>query len=155
MERGKLYKWRNVYLADWRVERFIPHLFDAPQYGESGCGITAASLLTGVHPVQIRRLRSYSQKWMINTLLGQGLDVVKVPHQRMIKGNIKSLDFDHLNESHVLLFCQLFRKTEASWSVAYYDRIYHNFVIDRFTGLELLNRTVRSVLLVRHPKWMR
>jgi hypothetical protein len=152
-----IYKKRKVDWGAFEIDRFIPHLYVSND--DNGCGATALSLLTGIHPHVIvkdrgRRSRHWSDSFMVKFLCSHGFTVQKITMCDVTNSVDEYFSIQYVGERHVLLMSQLMQKNIASWSVAHNRIWYHNFQTCSFSGLNVVNYPILTCYLLKHPSWM-
>lgn len=152
MIEAGFYSRRPANLADFVTTFFAPCLFHDERRAGVGCGATALALLTGVTPAIIameNRSKHYRDKFMTRFLRRQ--------HYRVLKLTMCTISTakTEINNGHVVLLSQLFRKNEATWGVIHNGLYFHNFVIYSLDSLSMLNKPVLSAYVVVHERWTR
>jgi len=160
---------RPKHLADFAVAHFTPHLFPPPlsRTNGGGCGVTAVSLLTGVHPEKVRlpaKVVSHEPdfhcRWMLRTLRLHGCCLYPITHSCVARW---SDSIEGVRTGTVLLAQQRLRIfsegtvkiKESSWIVYYRSSAFHNFSIHAFRPGLLINYPILHIYAVWHPSWGR
>ena len=157
MENGR-YGRANTDFKKLTINKFPLCLFDYAQYGSTGCGANALSLLTGVNPRSILRMNEgrshYGDKFMLAFLRKKGIRAFKLTKCN-ITGRTGDGDFlsGLLSPNNLLLASQLIKKQEASWFVYWNNIQYHNFELGLATFSSLLNFPIVSAYVLYNQAW--
>jgi len=149
METGS-YCGRRLNFESYSAYCFRPYLFTDEVRGKFGCGASALALLTGALPESIARENNsthYPDQFMVRFLRRHGFDV-----QKLTQANIANA-LSGIENNHVLLLSQMYRKREATWGVVMNGWYFHNFEIYFLNSLTLLRKPVVSAYLIRHTTW--
>jgi hypothetical protein len=148
MKFGKYH--RKLNFEKLEVATFPLFLFNKRDYEQVGCGASALSLLTGLHPNNFQRVKDqFSDRYMIGKLRGHGFSVYSISKADLTNGSWGY----RLNDKHVLLYSALIRKHEASWFVQNGNFRFHNFAIDTVLMYDLLNFPILNLYCITHPRW--
>lgn len=141
----------RVDFEKYAVSLFSLHLFCGTHNSLAGCGACALPLVTGVPPgtiaVKNDNLNHYADDFMVRFLRQQRFKIL-----RLMQCNLSAARNDIENE-HVVLLSQLFKRNEATRGVLFGGMYYHNFSIYSLGAFSMLNKPVLSAYVIHHPKW--
>ena len=152
MLKGR-YKKRVDY-THLRAFLFNPSLYCPLTYGETGCGATALSLITGDHPWDIQDLNKkrphYADRFMVKYLKNKGFTVTPITQK-----SVTSCRSDQypVTSNHVILISQLMIKREATWVVYHRNIGYHNYVPGSHLALDFVNKPILTSYIIWHPRF--
>jgi hypothetical protein len=153
METGN-YKKCGVDWGAYEVDVFTPHLYFTLS---NGCGSNTLSLLTGIHPDDIKNPNKmnpedWKDSFMVKFLKKHGFQVHPLTKCDVSCEGDKFAS-DNVDDRHVLLLSQLMGRNTASWTVVHNKLLYHNFQTCSFSGLYIVNCPILTCYLICHPNW--
>jgi hypothetical protein len=89
----------------------------------------------------------FDDEFMVRFLRRRGFTVLPLTQCTV------SASYSLINESHVVLVSQLFRRNEATWGVIFGGMYYHNFDFYTLDPLSFLNKPVLSAYVISSPLW--
>lgn len=157
MEKG-IYEAEPTDFSDFETIRFIPHMYDPSLYGLLGCGPTALSLISGINPVDLQFLiddqGATSEEKVEEFLKKNNFNFCKLTLGKLTNSSIENNVVSNvIHPFHVLLLIQMYQKNMASYTVVWNNLIWHNYQVQPFTALELVNRPVIGGWIICHDNW--
>jgi hypothetical protein len=135
-------------------DRYAMPRFDVSMKHQSipyrSCGSGMLSMVTGGHPQVIeKRLPQGQEHWTTtavkNYLRAHGWQITTLTIKAVT--NVEWTRFP-LNDDHLLLLALQMDLEDQSWLLAHKGLIYHNFEVEKFTGMYLLNKPVAEAYLL-------
>jgi hypothetical protein len=158
MENGR-YGNANTDFRKLTLARVPMVMFDVVRNSSVGCGASAAALLTGVSPAEIRKANKwkdhYSDKFLLTFLRKHGIRSFKVTKCNLT-GRTKNEQGDlygYIGPNNLVLTSQMVKKNEASWFVYWNGYQYHNFEVQLASFATILNFPIVTAYVLHNPKW--
>jgi hypothetical protein len=150
MKKGRYANWYSD-LEAYRSPFFEPFLDYRFSASPGCCGWDAFKTIVGHNPNR-RFGKLTTDKLMVEALENSGIHVIPLSVCKVT--NRPSL-MNLVNEDHVVLISQMFRKDEGSWVILHGGKIFHNCKdeTEYFHPLEFINRPILSAYIVWKEKW--
>lgn len=149
----KLGSYRDrVDFDAFEVSKFTPHIFCYHMDMTYGCGASALSLLTGIHPSKFKA--PPRGDWKDHIVLSI-LNANKFKTARLTMRGVTNFDWTSypIGRQHVVLAKIKLIKYNASWVVIHSGIIFHNFELAPLKPLEFINHPVMAAYLVKGRQW--
>lgn len=121
-----------------------------------GCGITALSMLTGIHPDEFSKHRpKVDEKGMTDRAMKRALRKLGHTVIPVTKTSVRKVWLSKaLKPDHCLLINGMVDPMENSWLILHKNKLWHNFGVEEgFNAMYFLNNPTETVYLVWHPSW--